>query len=151
MIDTNARFVGVIALLGSATIALAEGATIQPGMWEMVSTNTIVDMPSAPPMVAKMLAGRSTTIRHCITEQEAAGGARDLIKARKSCTFDRYVLSGGKIDSAMTCSQDGSTMTATTTGTYTATTLNSTSRIVMKGPAPMTITTSPTGRRTGAC
>ncbi len=143
---------GLAALaITSAAIVLAQGTGIQPGEWEMTSTTKAVEMPNAPPQVAQMMAGRSTSIRHCITPQDALNGGREMMKANKSCTFSRYEMSAGKLEAEMTCSQGGGTMTAVTSGTYTATTMASTSHMVVNAPAPMTITTSMTGKRVGSC
>ena len=139
------------SVLGSATMAFAQSATVQPGQWEMISVTKSVEMPNAPPQVAKMMAGRTTTVRRCITPREAADGGREMMKAKPSCTFGRYIMAGGKIDAEMTCSQAGGTMTAVTTGTYTPTTMSSMTRMSIKGPAPMTITTSMSGKRVGGC
>ena len=142
--------VGLVS--GSATIALAQAAGIQPGQWEMISTTKSVEMPNAPPQVARMMEGRSSTLRRCITsEQAAANGLREMVKANKSCTLSHFTMSGGKYDAEMTCSQSGGTMMASTTGTYTPTTMSSTSRIMIKGPTPMTMTNSVVGKRVGAC
>lgn len=148
----NRKLAAAGLVLGSATIALAQSATIQPGQWEMISTTKSVEMPNAPPQVAQMMVGRSSTLRRCITSQEAAAnGLREMVKANKSCTLGHFAMTGGKYDAEMTCSQGGGTMTAVTTGNYTPTTMNSTSRIIIKGPAPMTMTTSVAGKRVGAC
>ena len=139
-------------VLASATIALAQGVVIQPGQWEMISTTKTVEMPNAPPQVAQMMVGRSSTLRRCITSQEAvANGLREMVRANKSCTLGHFAMSRGRYNAEMTCSQGGGTMTAVTTGTYTPTTMNSTSRIMIKSPTPMTITSSVVGKRVGAC
>ena len=139
-------------VFGSATIALAQAGGIQPGQWEMISTTKSVEMPNGPPQVARMMEGRSSTLRRCITSEEAAAnGLREMVKANKSCTLGHFAMSGGKYDADMTCSQGGGTMTAVTTGTYTPTTMSSTSHIMIKGPTPMTMTTSVVGKRVGAC
>ena len=57
----NRKLVSAGLFLGSATIALAQSAVIQPGQWEMVSTTKSVEMPSAPPQVTRMMEGRSST------------------------------------------------------------------------------------------
>ena len=51
----------------------------------MVSTIKTVQMPDASPQVARMMAGRSTTIRQCITPREAAGGGRERSRDLVTC------------------------------------------------------------------
>ena len=148
--------IGVRTILSTAAVvfpslALAQAATVQPGMWEMAATVNTVDMPSAPPMVARMMQGRTTRIRHCITLEETSRGPQEMLKTSKACTFTRYSLAGGRLSSEMVCRQGGGTMTATTSGTYTPTSFSATGRSVNTGPATMTMTTTSTGHRIGDC
>lgn len=148
--------IGIRTILGTAAVAvpalaLAQSTSVQPGLWEMAATVNTVDMPSAPPMVARMMQGRTTTIRHCITPEEASRGPQEMLKTNKACTFTRYSLAGGRLSSEMVCRQGGGTMTATASGTYTPTSFSATGRSVVTGPATMTMTTTSTGHRVGDC
>ncbi len=141
-------FVAAVALGG---VALAEGLPIQAGMWETAVTTTAIDMPNAPPQVAAMMKGRTTTVRHCVTAEEAANGPQAMLKSGKSCSFGRYTVAGGRFDAEMTCSEHGSTMTATSSGSYTPTSYSGTSHIVMSGGTGMSITSTSSAHRIGAC
>ena len=148
--------IGVRTILSAAavvipSVAIAQTTSVQPGLWETAVTVNTVDMPSAPPMVAKIMQGRTTTIRHCITPEEASRGPQEMLKTNKACSFTRYSLAGGRLSSEMVCKQSGGAITATTSGTYTPTSFSATGKSVVTGPATMTMTTTSTGRRIGEC
>ena len=134
-----------------AAAAMAQSLAIQPGMWEIVSTTTAVDMPSAPPAVANMMRGKAMTIKHCITPQEAAEGPQAAMKKNKACTVSYHTGPGGRFSSEMVCRQDGGTMNATSSGTASATAFTSTTRMVMSGGMAMTMTSTASGHRIGNC
>ena len=142
-----------IVLAGAAaTMAWAQGSGVQPGQWETKMTINTVDMPGAPPMVANMMRGRTTTINHCITPEQATKGPQEMMKNNKTCTFTRYSVTGGRLSSEMVCKQGGGTTTATSSGSYTSTSFNATGRIVTTGgPMPMTMTSTTVGHRLGDC
>lgn len=126
-------------------------AQITPGKWDIVTTMSSIDMPGAPPGIAAMMKGRPTKVSHCITPEEATRGPQEMLKARKECRFTRYTMAGGKFDSVMTCQQNGATMTAASTGSFTATGFTTTSRTVMTGAHAMTMTATSVGKRVGDC
>lgn len=134
-----------------ALLPAAAQAQVTPGQWEIVTTVDSMDMPGAPPGIAAMMKGRPIKVRHCLTADEAARGPQEMMKARKECTFSRYAMTGGKLDSVMTCQQGGSTMTATSSGSFTPTDFATTSRTVMTGSHAMTMTAKTIGRRVGDC
>ena len=101
----------VLAVAIGAGAALAQGAGVQPGRWEIAITINSVEMKGVPPGIAKMMIGKTTRVRHCITPEAAARGPQDLLKSDKSCVFTRYSMVGGRLDSAMSCRQGGGTMT----------------------------------------
>jgi hypothetical protein len=131
--------------------ALAQALSMQPGQWEIVTTTTAAEMPGAPPAVANMMRGRSMTIKRCVTPQEVAEGPQATMKRDKSCKVGFHTGVGGRFTSEMMCQQAGSTARATSSGTMTPTSFSSTSRMVMSGAQAMTITSTATGRRVGAC
>ena len=113
--------------------------------------NSVV-MPGAPAGVVKMMTGRTTTVKHCITPAEASRGPQEMLKQSKSCSFTHYAMTSGRLSSTMVCKQGGGTMTATTTGTFTPTAFSASSRMVTTGGGmPMTMTSTSTGRRIGDC
>ena len=134
-----------------STVAVAQVLSMQPGQWEIVSTTTAVDMPGAPPAVANMMRGRAMTIKHCVTPQEVAEGPQAAMKHNKSCKVSFHTEGGGRFTSEMVCEQGGGAVNAATSGTMTATSFASTSRVIMSGAQAMTITSTATGRKVGEC
>ena len=131
--------------------AVAQMLSMQPGEWEIVTTTTAADMPGAPPAVAKMMRGRSMTIKRCVTPQEVADGPQAAMKRDKSCKVSFHTGIGGRFTSDMVCQQAGSSVKASSSGTMTPTSFASTSRMVMSGAQAMTITSTATGHKIGAC
>ena len=140
-----------LAVAIGAGAALAQGAGVQPGRWEIAITINSVEMKGVPPGIAKMMIGKTTRVRHCITPEAAARGPQDLLKSDKSCVFTRYSMVGGRLDSAMSCRQGGGTMTAVSTGTFTPTGFTATGRSVSSGEMATTMTSTSVGRRIGDC
>ena len=141
----------IAVFFAALALPAAAFAQVTPGKWEIVTTVTSVDMPGAPPFVAAMMKGKPIKVSHCLTPEEAARGPQDMMKSRKECTFTRYSMAGGKLDSVMVCQQGGGTMTATSTGSFTPTSFTSSGRTVMTGSQPMTLTATAVGTRVGDC
>ena len=142
----------LIALVASAPgLAIAQGAGIQAGKWEIVTTIRTVNMPGAPPAIANMMKGKPIKVSHCITPEEAARGPQDMMKTSKQCQFTRYSMAGGKLSSEMVCRQNGGTMTSTSTGSFTATSFTASGHTVMTGGQAMTMDATTVGRRVGDC
>src|SRR3546814_1206382 len=58
------------ASIFAASAAHAD-APIQPGLWEMKSAVTDVNMPGAPPQMLEMMK-KPQTMRHCVTPDQAS-------------------------------------------------------------------------------
>jgi len=145
------RVLGLSTLLLFAAPVLAQSAPILPGLWETVMTITAVDMPNAPPAVAKMMQGHKTSVKHCVTAKDVAQGPQEILKSSPSCRFTRYSMTGGRFSSEMVCNQNGAKMTARSEGNFTSTRFTATGRSEMSGPQPMKMTTTVSGRRLGDC
>lgn len=142
----------VCLLMASA----AANAQVQPGQWEASTTVNSIDIPGAPPQVAQMMKGQMasggrTKMTYCITPQQAAQGPQEMLKQNPSCRFSKYEMKGGRIATEMSCSQNGGTMTARASGSYTPTSFNVTSNTVMSGQMSMRMSSTSTGRRVGPC
>ena len=135
------RFVlGLIVLLPAAAFA-----QIQPGMWETSSTTKMAQMPDLPPAIAeRLMKGRTVTVRHCVTPEDAAKGPRQLLTEQKSCAIDHYDMKGGRFDAKMTCSG----MTITSTGSYTPASMTGDSQVSGNG---VNMSAHVESRRTGSC
>jgi len=135
-----------------AAAAAAPAQQIQPGQWETVSTVKSVDMPGAPPQIAKMMNGQTTRITHCVTAEDAAKRPEQLVKQDGSCKMVNFSMRGGTLVSEMRCTRQGQTMTVKTAGRFTPTAYTATSSAVASGGRMnMRIESSVAGRRTGPC
>jgi hypothetical protein len=140
-----------LAFIAAITLSTAAQAQIEPGQWEATVTVQSMSMPGAPPQVAAMMKGKATRQSYCITKEQAAKGPQEMLKQNPSCHFTRYSMNGGVISTAMTCSQNGGTMTVQANGQYTATSFNVSSTAVMSGKMSMRMTSTSSGRRVGPC
>lgn len=161
-----------IALLIAAVapIAACSGGdvSIQPGQWEDTINITNVEVPGAPPEMAKQIASmaqrQQPSRSHCITPQQAANPLQGLANPTgeaQGCTFTDQTFAGGviRVTSACPAPTGQGQVRTTLEGTYTATTLEA--RLNMEGPtgapagagAPSTMrmTGTMTSRRTGDC
>lgn len=141
----------IITGLAAGTSVAAAAQMIQHGKWEMVSTPTSIDMPSAPPRVAAMMKGRPIRMTLCITPEQARLGPQSLSKTAKNCRYTRFDVRGSRIDSQMVCKQATGTMTATASGSFSRTSFVADGRSVMTGRQRMTMTSHTVGRRVGEC
>ena len=144
-------FLGLSTLGLLAVPVMAQKAPILPGLWETAVTITSVDMPNAPPAVAKMMRGRKTLVKHCATPKDVAQGPQEMLKSSPHCRFTRYSMAGGHFSSEMVCNPNGARMTARSEGNFTPVSFNATSSSEMSGPHPMRMTSTVSGRRLGDC
>lgn len=145
---------GVIGwmLLAVPGLALAQSSPVTPGQWDIAVTINTVEAPGAPPFIARMMQGKTTRVKHCITAADAARGPQDMLKSSKTCTFTKYSMANGRLDSAMTCTSGGQTTTSTSTGSFTPTSFSAQGRSVTSGGSmPMTVTSTTSGKLVGAC
>jgi hypothetical protein len=149
--ENQMRRSNCFAFVLAAVLSTAAQAQVQPGQWEATVTVQSIDMPGAPPQVAAMMKGKTTRQSYCITPEQAAKGPQEMLKQNPSCHFTKYSMMGGVMSTAMTCAQNGGTMTAQANGKYTPTSFNVTSTAVMTGKMSMRMTSAGTGRRLGPC
>lgn len=129
----------------------AAQAQVEPGQWETTVTVDSVDMPGAPPQMARMMGGKTTRSSYCLTPEQASKGPQELLKQNQSCRFTHYSMTGGRISTEMSCSQNGGTLIARSEGSYTPTSMKVSSVAQMSGKMEMRMSSSMTGRRIGAC
>ena len=111
----------LLLILPAATSSLP----IQPGKWQ--STVTILDMQSAhmPPGVGAAMRTHPTTVTACVTAAQAADGPRAVLQgSHGKCRYTSFNASGGHLNAVMVCAFGSGTMTVTSNGSYTATTLD---------------------------
>lgn len=129
----------------------AQAGPIQPGLWEITSRVETISIPNAPPAVAQAMRGRPTSIRSCVTPDQAQQGPREMMKGDKSCTVTRYRMVGGAFDSEITCKRPTGTMTASSSGRYTPTSFTARSQTKATGQMAMAMTATLSGKRVGPC
>lgn len=87
-----------------------EAVKLTPGQWE--TTIEILDMKmeglpeGAPAGMMNNMLGSKTTVKSCITKEQAEKPNADFLSAQKdaNCTYSSFDMSGGLIKAAMTCS-----------------------------------------------
>lgn len=132
--------------LGAAGIAYAE-VTMQPGEWETTIRMTEMNMPNLPPQVAASMAGRTMTVKTCVSADDLTKTPEKVFAGSKgNCTAKQNKFAGGVVDMDMTCKGG---MHGHTVGTYTATSYTATSEMTLAGGCPSKSTVS--GKLLGPC
>lgn len=153
---TNASVAEVQARARAATASMR----FQPGEWQTTSEVLEVEVPGVPPELAAQMRERMlarTSVSSCLTPEQAERPGADLFAGQQgNCRFDRFTMTDGRIDSAMTCAGGDSGAPPARilmTGTFDATHFAMENRIEAIG-APggtMKMRSRVTGRRTGPC
>lgn len=145
--------------------AQVEKVSLQPGEWETTSEIVDAKIENAPEgMPAGMMdamKGRKTSVKSCITPEQAENPGADFLAAQKDgrCTYSGFEMAGGTIKGTVTCAGgEGGTATMTMEGAYTPASYTTTVNMVsagMGGPQAkdmtMHMTTRVSGRRVGDC
>ena len=134
-------------------VAAGPALPIMPGKWQSTVTITDMQMPNAPPGMAAAMRAHPTTVSACVTPQQAADGPRAVLQGSKGkCRYTRFNAAGGRFDAVLLCSFASGSMTTTSTGSYTATTMDMVGSAKMTTPRGATVTkTHVVGRRIGPC
>lgn len=153
----NASVEEVAAEVGKA------GATeqyIRHGKWQTKVTVEDIAFPGVPVRVQAQMQEifkrqNNITIDNCVSPEQAKRPDGDFFtgKDSKNCRYDRFTMSGGKIDALMRCRGEGSgEMTLKIAGTYTLESSTTHSEMVISGrDGGMTIKSLVEGRRLGDC
>jgi len=78
---------------------------IEPGLWE--STTQIVSVSGPLPEEAlKQMTGQRTSIRNCITPEQAKRPSANFLAAQQNsdCTYQQFKVENGRLNGRMTCS-----------------------------------------------
>lgn len=138
----------LLLILPAATSSLP----IQPGKWQ--STVTILDMqsPRMPPGVGAAMRAHPTTVTACVTAAQAADGPRAVLQgSHGKCRYTSFNAAGGRLSAVMVCNFGSGTMTVTSSGTYSATTMDVSGSSVTTGRMQMTSKSRTSSRRVGPC
>lgn len=141
-----------------ATEALAKERVqgLSPGEWETKVELIEADIPGMPKGAGEMMAKQAAAqppARYCITPEEAAkpGGNLFTGSGKGDCTVEKLTMSGGRIDQVVSCANpDGKPgMRMTTSGTYSAASVDGTAEMDMIGVMKMKVKLA--SRRVGEC
>lgn len=114
---------GEVSMKEAADKARDEMPRPQPGLYKTTVTMTGLEIPGMPPEMAGHGAGLTTTSEHCLTEAEVDKGFGELVKQGQDgeCSYEKFDVTGGKLDAVMVCNAQGRAARMAMTGTTTAT------------------------------
>jgi hypothetical protein len=133
---------------------------IRHGQWRTKVTVEEIDFPGVPVRVQAQMKEiitrqNSITVENCVSPEQAKRPDGDFFTGKKSkdCRYDRFTMSGGKIDALMRCQGEGSgEMTLKVAGIYTPDSSTTRSEMTVRGQeGGMTIKSLVEGRRIGDC
>lgn len=141
--------------------AVQDAVKMQPGKWKTDIKVISVDIPGMPKaqadMMAQQMAQAVSSVESCVTPEMAAKPPSEMMGgAGSGCVYDKFAMSGGKLDSAMTCKQpSGGELKAVTSGKFTSTAFELTGESTMTGMPGMAgavkTKTNITSTRIGEC
>lgn len=130
--------------------------TLEPGEWENTVEIVDVKIEGAPAGMVDSMKGEKTVTKTCITEEQAKDPGAEFFAAQEQtdCKIKKFDMSGGAIDSQMSCSNVGAPgdMNMAMTGQYGPSSYEMT--MTMDGGAggmKMNITAKNNGKRIGSC
>ena len=154
----NASVEEVAAEVGKAGVT---EEFIRAGKWQTKVTMEDIDIPGMPVRAQEQMKSvfakqQNVTVDYCVSPEEARrpGGKFFTGKESKDCRYDRFTMSGGKVDAVMRCQGQGSgSMTMTMTGTYTPDSSTTRSEMVISGgrEGNMTMKAVAEAHRVGEC
>lgn len=140
----------IIAVLLAVPAAAYAADTIQPGQWQTTVKTTPIAMPGVEAGTLQAMMGKPVIVTDCVTEADVKQGPKALLDASDGqCSYSKFELAGGRIDTVATCKRGSATTTVTTKGSYTPTSIKATSS--MSGTNGMKMTSEMTSTRIGAC
>jgi hypothetical protein len=137
-----------------------EQALIRPGEWESSTTVEEMSIPGMPAQVQermkKMMASQQMhSFKSCVTEADVKRPKAGFFTGKNNeCRYDRFNMSGGKIDAVMHCSGKDGEQTMTLAGTYAPEKYDIHMQMVHKGVEAdevMTMKAHTISRRVGEC
>lgn len=134
-----------------------EGITgLTPGEWETRVEVLEAEMPGMPKGAADQITKANSEMKthsYCITPEEASkpGGGFLTGDSKDKCTIEKLEMSGGRIEQVVSCGDAGGkpSMRMSTSGTYTATSMQGTAEMDMAGFMKMKVRLN--SRRVGEC
>ena len=158
--EVDVRNASVEEVMSEVAKAGGEDVLLQPGKWQtkvVVEDIAIPGMPAAAQAQMKDMFARqqNITVDQCITPEQAKRPSGDFFTGKKAdnCRYDRFTMSGGKVDGVLRCTgEQSSEMVMTMSGTYTPQSSSTRTEMVMNtGQGSMTMKARSEARRVGAC
>ena len=144
----------IAALLGATSLAACSGEStvLEPGQWDMNLAVTKIEAPGLP-QGANVPLPPPQTVSQCLTPEQARNPGADFAGGgQQGCTSDDYRMADGRISGTIQCNQQGTSMRATVSGSYTRDSMDMTMNSQTQ-TSGQNISTEVrvTGRRTGEC
>lgn len=89
-----------------ATKDHAAAVKLKPGQWRTTAQLVSIDMPGLPKQVADQMGqamAKAGATEHCLTAEEVEKPEEVLARDNGECRYERFQMSGGKIDAVMKC------------------------------------------------
>jgi len=86
-----------------------KGMNLRAGQWEATYEIVSIDGAGMPPEAMAMMKGNKTSVRNCITPEQAAKPDADFMAGQKDskCEYRDWSMRGGKISGTMSCAIEG--------------------------------------------
>lgn len=155
------------ASVAEVAAATQDAVKLEPGKWETTVNIVSVEGPGLPAGMADAMKQqmKAQKVETCLTPEQAARPPQDMLGAAKNCTYEKFEMSGGKMDGTMVCkgmpgSSGPTEMRASMSGKFASTSYDVTSEATMTMPAmpggpagggKVTTKTQVVGKRLGAC
>lgn len=131
---------------------------LSPGEWQSTMKIEKLEMKGLPPEATAAMQkqmGAAQTFKSCLTPEQAEKPSAEFFQGKQNsnCTYEKFTMSGGTIDAAMTCKEGGQTQKMTMQGSYGAEKYDI--RFTAEGEAqpgmPMSMEMQMTSTRVGDC
>jgi len=162
--NSNPTVHGENASVADVAAATRDAVKLEPGKWETSVTILSLEGPGLPPEAASTMKQRMAgqKVETCLTPEQAAKPPQNMLGAAKNCTYEKFEMSGGKLNGTLVCKNapgmPGGEMHATMSGNFASTSYDVTSEATMTMPAmpgrpagDVTSKTQVTGKRIGDC
>ncbi|WP_408586297.1 DUF3617 domain-containing protein [Novosphingobium sp.] len=145
------------AVASKVAAAGGDSVRLNPGRWETRIRMVKMEIEGMPPEAKKAMGdmmGKERTVTSCLTREQAEKpDAKFFGQADEACTYDRFSMGGGTIDSKMTCKHEGGQQTMTMHGTYGGDSYATSMEMQGQGPMgkAMSMQMELSAKRTGDC
>ena len=131
---------------------------IEPGEWEATNEIVSASAPGVPDDALGQMIGQKTTVRNCITPEQAAKPNANFLAVQENsnCTYQDWAMDNGRMTGTMTCTggQMPGTIEMKMDGTYGSESYDMMMDMEtsgLPGGMTMTIKARTTGKRVGDC